>query len=349
MVGTQEMKKLFKLSVYCLAACILFGMTGTAAAAKTENKDVVVMIDPGHGGSNLGGQYGNYTEKYMTMITALAMKEELEKYEGITVHLSHTEDVDMSLAARAQAAQDIAADYLFSLHYNMSAEHLFFGSEVWIPSVGTNYAKGYALGDLILSEFMDKGAYNRGIKTKLNKNGLDYYGVIRECTARGIPSVLIEHCHLDHLADMDFYDAVEDMQSFGRDDATAVAKYFGLSSKTLGVDYSNIAKTEIPAPAVAVGQDLTPPEIAAVTIDKKDTKKNLLSMTLTGHDSDSGLLYYSYSTDGGIHWSGLQIMPVGKDTVSITVPYYQSAAVDQAVIRVYNGYDGMTQSAGVFF
>lgn len=343
------MKRFRKYMGCLLAVGMITALCGLPVDAKEEGKNVVVMIDPGHGGSNLGGQFGNYTEKYMTMITALAMKEELEKYEGITVHMTHTEDVDMSLAQRAQAAQDVQAEYLFSLHYNMSAEHLFFGSEVWIPSTGENYSKGYALGDLVLDEFMDRGLFSRGVKTKVNKRGTDYYGVIRESTARGIPSVIIEHCHLDHLADMDFYDAMEDMQAFGQNDATAVAKYFGLSSKALGVDYSGVAKTEVPAPAFVVGQDLTPPEAVSVTVDKKDTKKNLLSLTVSGHDSDSGLLYYSYSTDGGIHWSGLQIMPTGADRVSITVPYSQAAAVSQAVVRVYNGYDGMSQSAGVFY
>ena len=41
---------------------------------------VVVAIDPGHGGENLGAECNGYTEKNLTMIVALAMKEELEKY-----------------------------------------------------------------------------------------------------------------------------------------------------------------------------------------------------------------------------------------------------------------------------
>ena len=46
---------------------------------ETESEQVVVVIDPGHGGENLGGEYEDYTEKEMTMVVANAMKEELEK------------------------------------------------------------------------------------------------------------------------------------------------------------------------------------------------------------------------------------------------------------------------------
>lgn len=336
-----------KILTVILGICFCIGIVPIDVQAASKN--VVVTIDPGHGGSNLGGQYGEYTEKYMTMITALSMKEELEKYQGITVYLTHTADVDTSLAARAQVAKSVNSDYLFSLHYNMSAERLFYGSEVWIPSTGINYAKGYSLGDLVLTEFDKKGIFNRGIKTKINKKGEDYYGVIRESTSRGIPSILIEHCHIDNGADTNFFDAYEDMQSFGRDDATAVAKYFGLKSETLGVDYSNYAKTEVPSPALVVSQDLTPPEVSTVTIQNNDSKKQQLSISIEGQDLQSGLLYYSYSNNGGMTWSSLTPFPTGQNKVTLTIPYAQEGLPKTIMARVYNGYDGKTESSPVSY
>ena len=38
----------------------------------------------------------------MTMVTAMAMYEELLKYDNVDVYLTHTEDVNLSLADRAQ-------------------------------------------------------------------------------------------------------------------------------------------------------------------------------------------------------------------------------------------------------
>ena len=64
------------------------------------------------------------------MVTALAMYEELTKYDNVDVYLTHTDDVSMSLADRAQFAAERNADFLFSIHYNASVDHDLFGSEV---------------------------------------------------------------------------------------------------------------------------------------------------------------------------------------------------------------------------
>ena len=79
----------------------------------------------------------------MTMVTALAMYEELTKYDNVDVYLTHTDDVTMSLADRAQFVADRNADFLFSIHYNASMDHDLFGSEVWISSVQPYNAYGY--------------------------------------------------------------------------------------------------------------------------------------------------------------------------------------------------------------
>ena len=62
-----------------LAFCLLFpALPVNAAARLQETKDtVVIVIDPGHGGSNLGTIENGHEEKSMTMITAQAMYDEL--------------------------------------------------------------------------------------------------------------------------------------------------------------------------------------------------------------------------------------------------------------------------------
>ena len=71
---------------------------------------IQLVIDPGHGGENLGAQYYNYTEKDLTVQVGLAMAEELRKYDGIDVYLTREEDLDVSLADRCQYADDVDAD-----------------------------------------------------------------------------------------------------------------------------------------------------------------------------------------------------------------------------------------------
>ena len=77
--------------------------------------NTVIVIDPGHGGENLGAQVDGYTEKEMTMIVAKAMKEELETYDNVVVYLTRESDQELSLEERAQFAKDRNADFLRQL------------------------------------------------------------------------------------------------------------------------------------------------------------------------------------------------------------------------------------------
>ena len=81
------------LSFVMVFSCIFLN----AATVSAAGKPIVVVIDPGHGGSNLGTDYLQIPEKQYNMAVALYMKQELEKYNNVRVYLTHTADVDMSL------------------------------------------------------------------------------------------------------------------------------------------------------------------------------------------------------------------------------------------------------------
>ena len=102
--------------------------------------NTVIVIDPGHGGENLGAQVDGYTEKEMTMIVAKAMKKELENYDNVVVYLTRESDQEFSLEERAQFAKDRNADFLFCLHFNSSVNHNLYGSEVWVSAFGEYYS-----------------------------------------------------------------------------------------------------------------------------------------------------------------------------------------------------------------
>lgn len=313
-----------------------------ADTGEAVQKNIVVVIDPGHGGSNTGGQIPGLDEKNATLITAMAMKEELEKYKGITVYLTRYGDDELSLSQRPQLAADVGADFFFSLHYNKAVPNRLYGAEVWIPSLGENYSKGYACGDLILNELCDGyGLYRRGIKTKLNKTGTDYYGVIKNATALGIPSMIIEHCHIDNEVDIPYFNSIEKLQLLGRLDATGVAKYFRLQSDVLGVDYSNVQQTVVAAPVIPIGQDETPPQVAAVVAASQADGQ--INAVLQGVDAQSGIFYYDYSLDRGITWSALQKWDSVSPSYAVTIP----GNSDTLTVRIYNQYDLSTQSATV--
>lgn len=309
-----------------------------------KQKDVVVVIDPGHGGKNLGGEFRDYTEKDMTMVVANAMKEELEKYEGITVYMTRTDDRELSLDERCAFAESVDADFLFCLHFNMSGEHTLFGAECWVSAFGENYSKGYSFASIEIDMLQELGLYSRGIKTRLNDRGIDYYGIIRHSVERDFPCVLIEHCHLDHENDQPFYDHNQKLKDFGVLDATAVAKYFGLRSETLGIDYSDYQNVEVPVPAYVVAPDRTEPDICLIEVTEQKMETGEVTLVLYADDHDSGMLYYTYSYDNGEHFSELQKWPdKNVDTFSFTIQV-PPHIVPQIVVNGYNGYDLYTTS-----
>lgn len=178
----------------------------------------MVVIDPGHGGSNLGADYNGFLEKEMNLTVAEAMAEELREYEGITVYLTHEDlDTDIRIKDRAAFAKSVNADFLFCLHFNMSPGNILYGSEVWISAYGEENRQGYTFAGLQLKEMRKLGLSIRGIKTRLNEEGTaDYYGILRFCEAEDIPAALIEHCHIDNDADVGFCDSKEDLIALGK-------------------------------------------------------------------------------------------------------------------------------------
>lgn len=305
---------------------------------------VCIVIDPGHGGENLGGEYEDYTEKEMTMIVATAMKEELEKYEDVIIYLTRNADQDLTLEERCEYAESVNADFLFCLHFNLSEYHTLFGAECWVSAFGENYSKGYEFASIEMDMLQDLGLYSRGIKTRLSSRGTDYYGIIRHATERNIPCVLIEHCHLDQENDKPFYDHDRKLKEFGRLDATAVAKYFHLKSEVLGVDYSDYENIVVDVPADVVEPDRTEPDICRIEVLDQNAENGEVTVQVTAADYDSGMLYFTFSIDNGHHFSELQRWPdKSADTFSFTVQI-PPHVIPHIVVNAYNGYDLYTTS-----
>lgn len=315
----------------------------------------VIVIDPGHGGENLGAEYDGYTEKELTLPMAKAMKEELEKYDDVIVYLTHETDVDMSILERAEFAGEVDADFLFCLHFNASVNHNLYGAEVWVPSEGEYYAKGYSYAAILMEQFEEMGLYSRGIKTRLNEKGIDYYGILRYCSSEkiGVPAVLIEHCHLDNEKDKGFYTRGEEqLKEFGRQDALAAAKYLGLTSSKTGADYSDYSYPTVEVPAKRVAPDKTAPEVCRIEVTQINKETGEVTVSIEASDQDSYILYCSYSLDGGKTYSELLEWPrpawntsEKEHSITVTVPFEQETEIR---VKAYNGFDVFKESKSAF-
>lgn len=344
---------------FVIAAAVVLGafFPGKAEAAprlqEIKGEKIVIVIDPGHGGENLGTIEGSLEEeKFMTLTTALAMYEELQKYDNVEVYLTRTDDSDVIIKDRAEFAASVNADFLFSIHYNASEYHELYGSEVWVSLHSPYNAYGYQFGYEFLTDMKKKGLFIRGVKTRKGTNG-DYYGIIRESAALEIPAVIIEHCHVDEERDAVYCDDEEKLRDFGRADALAAAKYFGLKSTELGVDYSDhqLAEASPLTAAERTLQDGTEPDVCVIELQDVDYEKGILRLSVMAADYDSALLYYSYSIDGGETFSERQSWPgcdalTGnyQDTFTLELLIEEGTA-PEVILRAYNVFDLYTESS----
>lgn len=356
------MKKLL-LAVFFLLFTGVFAADSVYAAPRVQplEEEIVIVIDAGHGGENQGtlearpGMEEWRPEKEMALETAKAMYEELCLYDQVTVYMTRTDDRDLTLKERAEFAASVQADFLFSIHYNASLEHTLFGSEVWISAETPYNAYGYQFGTVQLETMEQMGLFLRGIKTRLGDKGKDYYGIIRECSALSVPSVIIEHCHVDEERDVPFCDSKDDLAAFGRADALSAAKYLGLKSTALGVDYSrepeHLPEASAKVRVQSTLKDETPPDVCTLELLTVSYDTGDLSLCVSAADYDSPLLYYDYSLDGGKTYSSLQPWPGSNArtgaytdtfTLNLQIP---SGMMPIVSVRAYNLFDLFTESS----
>ena len=96
----------------------------------------IILIDPGHGGSDLGTQGNLKTpknqkiyEKDLALKMAKILQQELQK--NYQVYLTRTNDTYVSLDARAKMADTVKADLFISLHFNSNADRSAQGIETF--------------------------------------------------------------------------------------------------------------------------------------------------------------------------------------------------------------------------
>lgn len=254
----MKMNKVWKSA---LTICLVFVMVLVATpvvSPKMEKvkaaKNVIVALDPGHGGTDGGagntalGTVGAYSEANCNWKIAMACKAYLEQYEGITVYITRGQNESMQLSWRSDRAYAANANLFVSMHINGSTNPNANGCEVW-HSVEEPYASNtLQLAKDVTSNLSMLGLKNNGVSIRrysyntadpmYNK---DYYGMIRNTVAYGIPAILVEHAYVSSAYDARFLTNEASLVAMGQADAKAIAKYFALTPKAGAnvIDYSD--------------------------------------------------------------------------------------------------------------
>ena len=103
-------------------------------SAVIENKEFVVVLDPGHGGKDPGAEASGYRESNLMLELAAAVKESLIRNTEFKVVLTRTEDIFLSLEDRITIAAQSGADLFISLHADAVIEGEASGTTVYLLS-----------------------------------------------------------------------------------------------------------------------------------------------------------------------------------------------------------------------
>ncbi len=144
----------------------------------------LVIIDPGHGGTDEGAKVQSIMEKRIALTTALMTKKQLEAL-GYRVILTRSRDIFLPLPRRVDIANKSKAALFVSIHYNSAPSEAAKGIEIYYHDAkGDRTRDSKRLANNILHQMVDQtGALSRGVR-----RGNQFY-VVRETS---MPAVLVE-------------------------------------------------------------------------------------------------------------------------------------------------------------
>ncbi|MBP2241966.1 N-acetylmuramoyl-L-alanine amidase [Cytobacillus eiseniae] len=128
-------------------------------------KGKTIIIDAGHGGKDPGavGPTG-IKEKDVVLATALALKEEIERF-GATVVLTRSTDVFLELSERTAIANNSNGDAFISVHADSFSASSNGSTTYYNSTVNFNGPRSKTLGSAIQKSMVSSlNTYNRGVK-----------------------------------------------------------------------------------------------------------------------------------------------------------------------------------------
>ncbi len=282
------------------------------------NNDIIVALDPGHGGTETGAIGGNLVEKNLTWKIATKVKEILDRTQGITGILTKENHETLGRKERADRAKNNNADLLVSFHINSNdSSSMLSGAEVYVTH-NTKQKRYYEysnkLGLDVLQNLRNVGVKSFAYKPKVRVGTpndvypdgtiADYYGIISWPMHNDIPAVLIEHAFINNPHDRENYLNDTMLAKMAEADAKAIIdnkelfrrQYYGeintgLKTMQIGqeADGRKYIKGEIDIAEWIDGVANTPKDVPQMTIKSTDG-----SFTAGFNLTHNGGLSYSY-------------------------------------------------------
>ena len=328
------MKRMYKIIIALIMVFAFIGILQTTVNAADEEGNFVVVLDPGHGGSDPGAANSKFglKESDVNYKIAVYAKEELEKYEGVKVYLTRYADCP-SIYDRGEFAKNYNADLVVSIHINSSTSQSARGAEIWVTQDNSQveyYEGSKMVGEKILYRLARLGLQDHGVSTRSGQpnewypSGIvkDYYGIIRYPMNYGIRSLLVEHCYISSDADCEqFLNSDAKLKNLGVADALGIVEAYNLQLKGQGrepVRQMHLDKTELelemsnsnPEPTAQLNTVITP-----------------TNAYMQGAD------WYSSNPDVVRVWNG-HIRGLKEGTATITAISWNNQRIAKCTVRV---------------
>ncbi|NGX51710.1 MAG: Sporulation-specific N-acetylmuramoyl-L-alanine amidase [Chlamydiae bacterium] len=192
-------------------------VASTQSTPKTRTRQLVV-IDPGHGGFDIGAKVQSLEEKALALKMATLLKKYLHDM-GYRVILTRSRDVFVSLKRRTAIANDTKSKLFVSVHFNAFKGENVKGIEVYYYNKGSTWRKNASkrLAETVLkSLIVATSASSRGVKC-------GNFHVIRETK---MPAILIEGGFITNQQERNHLKKKKYVQAMARSIAKGIDKYF---------------------------------------------------------------------------------------------------------------------------
>jgi N-acetylmuramoyl-L-alanine amidase len=146
---------------------LLFCLSVLSTQSFSQKDKIIVVIDPGHGGSDPGHLSSNKNhlpEKALNLLIAKKFGSYIEQnMKNVTIIYTRTDDSFPSLDDRVEKANNAKADYFISIHCNANARTAVHGTESHVHTMSST--KSVSLAKEFENEFSTRaGRHSRGVK-----------------------------------------------------------------------------------------------------------------------------------------------------------------------------------------
>jgi len=162
---------IIRYTLIFLGICVPHSLNGVAHISHSkyalpQHARPLIIVDPGHGGSDEGATSGGAIEKELALTTSVLLRNYL--YElGYRVIMTRHKDLYIPLDRRVSIANRTHATLFVSLHYNSASSSEAYGAEVFYCGSGNPFRvkQSKKLASLVLKQLiLQANLLSRGIK-----------------------------------------------------------------------------------------------------------------------------------------------------------------------------------------